>query len=601
MDVQSLLFSRADGWAPSKAKAWAQSHGYKYGKVDVTDQYVRIRQFDPKGLKVKRTIPFGRGIRAVVAREGMNSMATTQESRRRRPRRTREETPKRRRKTRESSAAEAKRPRRKASAKTAPKRRRVKRKVSAVAEAKRRRRAPKRKARASEAKRRRPSQVMEARRPRRRRARASEAWKGDKAGHRKAALKGVRRRKRKVSRTRESVMESPRRRRKSSRRRVHAVNEAPRRRSSKRHYSREAKRGTDMATHAGRLALAVVSSGLGFVLADGLDRLLSTYDPTATEKPKDKFTSDGAGTLANTLNVASSPGLMRIGVGIGMTAVPAIAAMYVEQPFIRSSLEGAAIGAGVSLFKTLWNNFLMPMLVGKDTSTAALQKSYIARLYPAEVAASINLRQTDSAGAARTPQMAVTSAGSGALSAPPADVGPFALAASAGGDRLPTLQNVWGTGAQNIPGMPPGIADLPTVAQALRQQAGMADGGLGGLFDNIVSQVRQAMPHASAEQHGAEAARRMHHEMTLRCTPVQHPAAGVRDEAGVSAAPVATGVAAEPWSPGPPSIPGMGPQGVPGSGGPQPPDTSCGCIADDNPFLGFVGDEPAEPASASMM
>jgi hypothetical protein len=127
----------------------------------------------------------------------------------------------------------------------------------------------------------------------------------------------------------------------------------------------------------------------------------------------------------------------------------------------------------------------------------------------------------------------------------------------------------------------------------------MADGGLGGFFDTIVAQVRSAMPHATPEQHGAEAARRMHQEMVMRCTPV--PSAGVRDEAGVSAAPVTTGVAAEPWQPGPPSIPGMGPQGVPGSGGPQPPDTSCGCIADSNPFLGFVGEEPAEPTSASMM
>ena len=38
MEVQSLLFSRAEGWTTSKAKQWAKSHGYKHGKVDVTDQ-----------------------------------------------------------------------------------------------------------------------------------------------------------------------------------------------------------------------------------------------------------------------------------------------------------------------------------------------------------------------------------------------------------------------------------------------------------------------------------------------------------------------------------------------------------------------------------
>jgi hypothetical protein len=77
MSAQSLLFDRSAGWTESKAKSWARSHGYKYGKLDVTDQYIRIRQFDPKGTKVKRTIPFGRGIRAVVAREESSNMART--------------------------------------------------------------------------------------------------------------------------------------------------------------------------------------------------------------------------------------------------------------------------------------------------------------------------------------------------------------------------------------------------------------------------------------------------------------------------------------------------------------------------------------------
>jgi hypothetical protein len=621
MDVQSLLFGRASGWTPGKAKSWAQSQGYKYGTVDVTDQYIRIRQFDPKGLKVKRTIPFGRGIRAVVAREGVNSMATTQEARRRHPSRTSEEARRPRRRI-----ARVATPTTTAEARKRPKRRRV---SAATTEASRKRKkkapASRKKARKATAARRkkRTSHMMEARRPRRRRARASEAWRGDKAGHRKAALKGVRRKKAR-RRVRASVMaESPKRRRKSK-----SKSTSPRRRRAREDYMMEAKKSRrssggrrrrgmseakrsskDMGARAGQFALAIGSAGLGFVLADGLDRLLATYDPTATEKPKDKFTSDGAGTLANTLNVASTPGFLRLGVGLGAAAVPAIAAMYVEHPFIRSSLEGAAIGAGVSLFKTLWNNFLMPMLVGKDTSTAALQKSYIARLYPAEVASSINLRQTDSAGATRTPQMAVSSAGSGALSAPPADVGPFALSEPGVSESFPTLQNVWGTGG-------PG-ADFPTAAQALRQQAGMADGdgGLGALFSDIVSQVKRAMPGLTPDQHAMEAARRMHHELTLRCTPVHHHAvagipgwpgvgAGALSDAStgaVSAAPVSTGVAAEPWNPGPPSVPGAGPQGIPTAPGPQPLDTSCGCIGDDNPYLGFVGDEDRDAAPLSLM
>lgn len=387
-------------------------------------------------------------------------------------------------------------------------------------------------------------------------------------------------------------MEASRRRRSSS---------SPRRRSSRRMFEARSRSG-GAGAKVGQFALAVASAGLGYVIADGLDRFLATYDPTATEKPKDKFTSDGAGTLANTLNVASSPGLVRIGAGIAATAVPAVAAMYVQQPFVRAGLEGAAIGAGVALFKTLWNNFLMPMLVGKDVTTAALQRSYIARLYPAEVAAHINLRTTDSAGAKLTPQMAVSSAGSGALSDPPqpgrlgaapADVGPFALAASAGGDRFPTLANVWGTG---------GSQELPTASEALA--LGDEDFAVSGMFDQIQAAVKQAMPQASTAERAAESAKRLHKEMSLRCRVIPGsvngaPAAGVAEvAAGVAEA--TAGVAQPPWQPNPNTIVGPGPQ-VRTSVGPQPPDTACGCIGESNPFLGFVGDEPAEPASVSLM
>jgi hypothetical protein len=65
--VQSLLFSR-DTFTPAKAKAWAKRHGYKHGKIDETDRYVRLRQADPKEFRVKRTVSFGDGIKAIVAR-----------------------------------------------------------------------------------------------------------------------------------------------------------------------------------------------------------------------------------------------------------------------------------------------------------------------------------------------------------------------------------------------------------------------------------------------------------------------------------------------------------------------------------------------------
>jgi hypothetical protein len=263
-------------------------------------------------------------------------------------------------------------------------------------------------------------------------------------------------------------------------------------------------RGGGRGMYVAELALAVVAGGLWFSVADGLDRFLATYNPSATgAKPTDKFTSDGAGTLANTLNIASPPGIARIGASVGMAALPAIASVFVENPFIKSGLEGMAVGGGVKLFSLFWNNFLMPMFKPKDTSNTGLQQSFIARLYPAEVSASINLHTSP-------PTTSATGTAFGALSQPPygvGDVGPFAIggpgAEAAGGnfptasealrqaagmsDMLPTVQNVWGTGAMSTPGEPPGIA------------------GLGDIFGDITRTVSSFLPGLPIE-HAAQAA-----------------------------------------------------------------------------------------------
>lgn len=519
--VQSLLFDRSS-WTTAKAKAWAESQGYRYGKVDVTDQYIRVRQSDPHGSRVKRTIPFGKGIRAVVAREESQSMATTKEARRR---------------TRKKVSR--KRPRRRKRAAT-------------VAKPARRRR---RKARKVHARRRRSSLVMEARRaPRRRRrkTRRVRAWRGDSARHATAARKGHRRRRakrapvrrRRSRRAREvaAVAETPRRRRRRRSRRVRTNVVAARR--TRRRHGRRRMRSVMRASRGGgmqmaEMAMALVSGGLGFVLADGLDRFLATYNPSTGTRPKDKFTSDGAGTLANTLNVAAKPSIIRIVSGVGATALPAMGAMYSRNPFVRASFEGMTVGAGVSLFKTLWNNLLMPLLTPKDTSPASLQKCVIARLYPAEVAAHIN--QAAAASGSSVP--------SGALSGP-ADVGPFALAGDSPyadaatalrrGSGVQAPDYAWGTG---------GDSPYPDAATAFRRAMGVSGDS----------------PYADAAQ-------------------------ALRREAGMGAPaghgnPGTPGTG-EPWSPGPP--PGVGP-------GPQArPHADCGCIGEDNAFLGFVGDESTE-------
>lgn len=453
--VQSLLFQRDAGWTSGKAREWAKAHGYAHAQAYVTEQHVRIRQFDSPET-IHRTVPFGRGIRAVVTHEGNTSMASprTVNASRRRKKTSRRKAPKRKR-----------------TAAAAPKRRRRRLKAKA-AEAPRKRRATKR--------------TRKVRR-KRRVTRASEAWRGNSAGHSKAAKKGHKRRKarksapkRRRSRRRKvseasTVVQAPRKRRRSRRRKSSMVM-APRRRSSKRR-SRSMRAFTGGGMSIGSLVLTGVSGGVGFVLADGLDRLLATYDPAATERPKDKFTSDGAGTLANTLNISSRPGLARAGAAIGVVAVPAVGAMFVKNRYAKTVLTAAAFGAGINGFKLLFNTVVMPMLRPKDATPAELQKSYVARLYPSEVAAAINGAKKNSDGTERAPQLAVSAGGAAGALSGPGDVGPFAGLAGdpaypsaaqvlnrgvAGpGAEWPTAQQTLGTGEQ-----------YPSAAQALYRKTG---------------------------------------------------------------------------------------------------------------------------------
>jgi hypothetical protein len=401
------------------------------------------------------------------------------------------------------------------------------------------------------------------------------------------------------------------------------------------------------ASKAGKLAVSILSVGAGFLLADGIDRFLATYNPAGQEQPKNKFTSDGAGTLANALNVASPPHLHRIGAAVAAVVVPVAASMYVKNSMAKRTLEAMALGAGVNGLKLLVTNVLLPMLApkGEKATQDALQKSHIARLYPAEVAAKINLE---------TQTEAVSSSGSGALSDPP-DVGPFALA---GSSPYPDAEQA----LRRQAGLD-GDSSYPSASQALREATGVLRDGLkdgtglgyrpppprvGRPASPAVDRWRNAHPGYRAGGHalaagwsqrwgntynaGGVPATHHHHHCMLRAKAmyptytdqqlhawcVAHPynthpylyeppapaapvitatpamtsalgdppdAGGAPPDAGPppAAPPPAAPMGPPVYAPGPGSSPGPGPHV-----GKKHEDCGCG---DTNPFLGFVGDE----------
>lgn len=52
-EVQSILFD-VNKFSVGESKAWLKDHGYKYGKVDTTDNYHRFRQLEPDQFDTMR-------------------------------------------------------------------------------------------------------------------------------------------------------------------------------------------------------------------------------------------------------------------------------------------------------------------------------------------------------------------------------------------------------------------------------------------------------------------------------------------------------------------------------------------------------------------
>jgi len=78
-EIQSILFSKEEGWTVGEAKKWLKDHGYKYGDLDETEKYLRFRQKDPSKGKRKRTIEFGKGIKAIVEFTGQKKKSSIED------------------------------------------------------------------------------------------------------------------------------------------------------------------------------------------------------------------------------------------------------------------------------------------------------------------------------------------------------------------------------------------------------------------------------------------------------------------------------------------------------------------------------------------
>jgi len=64
--VQSLLFP-TERFTVDQAKAWAERHNWKFGDVDVKEEFIHLRQEDPAGFKRMRTVHLGgSGVQARV-------------------------------------------------------------------------------------------------------------------------------------------------------------------------------------------------------------------------------------------------------------------------------------------------------------------------------------------------------------------------------------------------------------------------------------------------------------------------------------------------------------------------------------------------------
>jgi hypothetical protein len=130
----------------------------------------------------------------------------------------------------------------------------------------------------------------------------------------------------------------------------------------------------------GELTLAFVTGGLGMFAGNMLDRYIATRaGAAATGGP------GTGGTADNATAIAAAPSIWRILAQGGLAAVFIAPAHFVRNPMGRAALQGAGLGVGVGLIKTLVEYFVIQKFFGKDSSGTATP--FGQRYFPAEMAA----------------------------------------------------------------------------------------------------------------------------------------------------------------------------------------------------------------------
>ena len=123
----------------------------------------------------------------------------------------------------------------------------------------------------------------------------------------------------------------------------------------------------------GELVLVGITGIVGYGLADFVGRYLSTA-PVTAGMPANSLPPGQS--IPNDQATMAFPSWSSMGAQFGIAAVPMIASAFVDSPWGRAALQGMGLGAGFSLFGSLFKGFMANML----SNSALGQQLYLAEI-----------------------------------------------------------------------------------------------------------------------------------------------------------------------------------------------------------------------------